>query len=209
LRTGTSLAGSSSQARLTWTGKDNAGGSGIAFYLVARSVNGGSYSTFGTVTTPAMNVTLANGTSYRFRVRAVDHEGNTDAWAYGPTIGARLVQQTSSAVHYASTWTTSSSTSYSGGSLRSSKTAGASASYTFTGRSIAFVTTKSALRGKAKVYVNGVYQTTVDLVTQLTTYRTQVWAKTWSTSGTRTIRIVVVGTAGRPRVDLDAFAVIK
>ena len=35
------------------------------------------------------------------------------------------------------------------------------------------------------------------------------WQQTWSTSATRTIKLVVVGTSGRPRVDLDAFVVVK
>ena len=42
-----------------------------------------------------------------------------------------------------------------------------------------------------------------------TTYRAVAWQRTWSTSATRTIRLVVVGTSGRPRVDLDAFAVLR
>ena len=31
----------------------------------------------------------------------------------------------------------------------------------------------------------------------------------WSSSGSRTIKIVVSGTSGRPRVDFDAFVVMK
>ena len=93
--------------------------------------------------------------------------------------------------------------------MRYAKTAGRSVSYTFTGRSIALVTSKSASRGKVKIYVNGVYQTTVDTYRSATQYRAVVWQKSWSTSGTRTIKLVVSGTSGRPRVDLDAFVVVK
>ena len=76
-----------------------------------------------------------------------------------------------------------------------------------TGRSIALVTTKAPTRGTVKVYVNGTYVATVDLYATTTKYRALAWQKTWSTSGTRTVKLVVVGTSGRPRVDLDAFAV--
>ena len=49
-----------------------------------------------------------------------------------------------------------------------------------------------------------------DLAPPATTkYRALAWQKTWSTSGTQTVKLVVVGTSGRPRVDLDAFAVLK
>ena len=33
--------------------------------------------------------------------------------------------------------------------------------------------------------------------------------KTWSIATSRTVKLVVVGTAGRPRVDLDAFVTVK
>jgi hypothetical protein len=36
-----------------------------------------------------------------------------------------------------------------------------------------------------------------------------VFAKSWSSSGTHTIRIVVLGTPNRPRVDIDAFEVLR
>jgi hypothetical protein len=42
-----------------------------------------------------------------------------------------------------------------------------------------------------------------------TTYRAQVWSIRYSTSASRTIKVVVVGTSGRPRVDLDAFIVLR
>jgi hypothetical protein len=86
---------------------------------------------------------------------------------------------------------------------------GASVSYTFTGRAVAIVTTKSATRGKANVYLDGVLVVTVDPYSATTAYRSVVWTKTWASAGTHTVKIVVVGTSGRPRLDIDAMAVIK
>ena len=40
-------------------------------------------------------------------------------------------------------------------------------------------------------------------------YRAVVWRKTYPSTVTKTIRVVVLATSGRPRVDLDAFAVLK
>ena len=40
-------------------------------------------------------------------------------------------------------------------------------------------------------------------------YRRVVFAKAWASSGTHTISIVVSGTSGHPRVDLDALVVVR
>ncbi len=50
--------------------------------------------------------------------------------------------------------------------------------------------------------------TTLDL-RAATRYQVIAWQKTWSTSATRTVRLVVAGTTNRPRIDLDAFARLK
>jgi hypothetical protein len=38
--------------------------------------------------------------------------------------------------------------------------------------------------------------------------RQMVLARSWSTTRTHTVTITVVGTAGHPRVDIDAFVVL-
>ena len=205
----TALSGTAIPLALTWSGGDDTGGSGIARYELSRSVNGGSWVTSSSMTTRAAFVTATSSGTVRYRVRAIDKQGNAGAWTYGLTLSPRLTQQTSSTVRFGGSWSTSSSTLYSGGSVRSASVAARSASYTFTGRSIALVTTKSRTRGKVKVYINGVYQGTVDLYRSTSLYRAVAWQKTWSSSSTRTIKLVVVGTSGRPRVDLDAFVVLK
>jgi alpha-tubulin suppressor-like RCC1 family protein len=210
LRAGVALSGSSIPVKLAWSGSD-AGGSGIDRYELARSTNGGvTWTTVSaSLATPSASVTVPSSGTVRFRVRAVDRADNTGAWATGRTLSSRLVQQSSSAVRYAGTWRNTSGTAYSGGSAKYAKAARASARYTFTGRSIALVTTMAPTRGKVKIYVNGAYVATVNLYATTAKYRVLAWQKTWSTSGTRTVKLVVVGTSGRPRVDLDAFAVLK
>jgi hypothetical protein len=159
--------------------------------------------------TPSASVTAATSGTVRYRVRAIDKAGNVGAWSYGLTLAPRLTQQTSAAVRWRGPWYGTSSTSYTGGSAKYSNVAGASVAYTFTGRSIALVTTVARTRGKVKVYVNGIYQATVDLYRSSTQYRVLAWQKTWSTSASRTIKLVVVGTSGRHRVDLDGFVVVR
>jgi hypothetical protein len=95
---------------------------------------------------------------------------------------------------------------FSGGSTRRSTASGASARFTATGRSFAWVTTTGPTRGTARIYVNGTLTDTVSLNAPTTTYRVQAWSRSYSSDVTRTIRIVVQGAA---RVDLDAFAVVR
>jgi hypothetical protein len=59
-----------------------------------------------------------------------------------------------------------------------------------------------------KVYVDGTLDATVDTYAATASYRVQAWAKSWSTAGSHTIRLEVVGTAGHPRIELDAIAIL-
>ena len=199
-------ATSSVPVLISWTGADS--GSGIAHYEVALSTSGGAYVLVASPasTTLTRSLTLSTTRTYRFRVRAVDQSGNVSAWVYGVTFHARLVQQSSSAVHYAGTWATSSSTSASGGSYRSTKVKGASASYTFSGRTVAVVAYRATNLGSVKIYVDGVLRATVSLNAS-TAWRRIVYSRALG-SGTHTIKLVCAGTAGHPKIDLDAFVVL-
>ena len=201
-------AGSKVPVRIRWTGADV--GTGIVRHELSRSTNGAAWVTVtSTLTSPTAVVMAASGSTVRFRVRAVDAAGNVGAWATGPRIAVSLVQQTSRAIHYTGSWATSSSASYSGGSVRRASARGASASFTFTGRGIGLVSTLAPSRGTVRIYLDGKYVTRVDLRASSTVYRAIVWQTTWSSSRTHTIRLIVDGTAGRPRIDLDAFAVLR
>ena len=88
-------------------------------------------------------------------------------------------------------------TCYSGGWAKYTPVTGASASYTFTGRSVALVTTRAISRGRVNVDLDGAFVTT--LSGDPATRACQVLARG---------KTFVVGTAGRPWVDLGAFAVV-
>lgn len=209
LRTALTYNGSPLAGVVTWTGADT-GGAGVASYDVARSIDGGSFSVVATgLTSPALNVALASGHTYRFEVRARDKASNVGGWKAGSTTSTLVRQDNSGYVHYGTGWHLASSTSYSGGYVHYATTAGASASFTFTGRAIAFVMTRAANRGRAWLYLDGVYVGSLDLYSATTAYRQVVWSRTWSSAAGHTLRLVVVGTAGRPRVDLDAFLVLR
>jgi spore germination protein YaaH len=196
-------------ATVTWGGSD-AGGAGIATWDVQRSLDGGTYATIAAgVPSASLAMSLETGHTYRFRVRARDRAGNVGAWVTGATTTPVLRQQTSTAIIWKGSWTTRSDSRFSGGSARFATAAGASATYTFTGRSIAWVSLFASDRGSARVYVDGVLVATVSTYASDRTFRRVAFAKSWSVSGDHTLRIVVIGTAGRPRIDVDALEVLR
>ena len=215
LRSDAALSGTSSRARVQWAGSDNDEGIGLDRFTLQRQVNGGSWATIATLAGSdgaalvqrSQNVTLSKDKSYRFRVRAVDEDGNISGWSYTPTVTAKLVQQSSSSVAFSSGWSSASSSKYSGGSLKYARSDNRSARYTFTGRSVAFVSTvRAGGTGEARIYVDGVLEDTYQFASSTTTTRYQVFAHQFSGSTSHTIRIV---TEGSGRVDVDAFAVLR
>ncbi len=58
-------------------------------------------------------------------------------------------------------------------------------------------------RGKVRIYVDGVLTKTVDTHSATLKHRSVVWAARMA-AGVHVVRLVNVGTAGRPRIDLDA-----
>jgi spore germination protein YaaH len=196
-------------ATLTWSATDP-GGAGVRNYDVRRSIDGAAYAAVVTgLPASSMAVTLAPGQAYRFEVRARDNLGNVGAWVAGPSVRAYLPQQTYSGISWKGTWPTTTDARYSGGSSRSAAVAGASVSYAFTGRAVEWVTSVGPSRGAAKVYIDGVLVATIDLYAPTASFLRVAYARTWSADGNHVIRIVVVGTAGRPRVDVDAFGIVR
>jgi hypothetical protein len=144
------------------------------------------------------------GGRYTVEVAPIDVADNSNLGST-PVTTFSAIQNTSTSVKYGGTWTTSSSSNYLGGSIRYATKAGAYAQYTFTGRAVALVTTKGPTRGKVEVWIDGVKKATLDLYASGTHYRQLVYQTSWATAGSHTIRIRVLGTSGRPRVDFDAF----
>lgn len=202
---GTALDGGRIAARLTWSGSDR--GSGVARYQVSRRVDGGAWVTIASsLVSPSHDVLLAGGHAYEFRVRSIDRAGNVGSWVSGRAMNVAMSSERSSAIRYRGTWATVTGTSYWGGAARSSRVRGATASITTSARSIAWVSLRGPGRGRASVYVDGALVATIDLGAAGTAGRQVVWTRTWSTARARTVVIRVLGTSGRPRVELDGFA---
>lgn len=207
LRQGAGL-GSSAPVSISWSAKDS--GSGVFASELAISRNGGSYVAVPLASRLSLTTTrsFALDGTYRVRVRARDRAGNWSGWVYGPTLSARAVQETSTAMRYSAGWSRVVDAGWFGGGAMHSTAGGATASLTFSGRSIAWLARRAPDRGIAQVRVDGILVATIDLA-GLSTTRTLVFSKTWSTAGTRTISVRVLGTNGRPAVDVDAFVVLR
>jgi beta-N-acetylhexosaminidase len=198
------LGSTTAPVQTDWSASDPCAISG---YTLERRVSGGPWGVQGmpAATTISVRQALRLGTTYRYVANASDGAGNRSGWAYGPFFEPLVTQQSSAAVRYTGAWKTASSSSYSGGSTRYATGAGAAATYTFRGSGIAWVAGSGPTRGSAKVYIDGVYAVTVNLHATTTTLRRVGYASSWAGQGIHTIRIVALGSAGHPRVDLDAF----
>jgi GH25 family lysozyme M1 (1,4-beta-N-acetylmuramidase) len=196
------LGSTTTPVRTTWSATDP---SGVARFVLEQSANGGAWTvpTLPTPTTTSLVQSLTFGATYRYVVKATDGAGNTSAWAYGPSFKPLLAQQ--AAATYGGTWATGIFGSASGGTLAATSNKGAWAQYTFSGRSISWVSYRGPTRGSAAVYVVGKWRATINLNAAPYAAKQVVYATSWAANGKHTIRIVCLGTAGHPRIDVDAF----
>jgi hypothetical protein len=201
--TGTSVTDGRLPLRLKWTA--TASGARVARFEVHQSVDGKAFTALTTASSGSLNPLVAPSHTYRFRGRAIDQAGNASPWSATSTITVSRVSENNARIRYSGSWATTTSPVYWGGAAKRSSSAGARATLIFTGRTIAWVSRRGPDRGKAEIYVNGTKVATVDL--KASSYQGQrvVWTRSWSTTASRTVSIRVLGTSGRPRVDLDAF----
>jgi len=202
----TTMTATTLLGRITWTASD--AGVGISRFDVQRSTSGGAFATLTLVspTSTSIRVAYTFGTSYQYRVRAVDKNGNVSAWRTGPVFAEGRYQESSGYVHYGGTWALTLNSNDSGGAARYTYNAGRTVSFTHVMRDVAFVAPRSSTRGSVDIYVDGVKQLGgATLKATTTAYRQVIWQFHFSTIGTHTIKIVVRGTG---RVDLDCFAIL-
>jgi hypothetical protein len=59
------------------------------------------------------------------------------------------------------------------------------------------------------VRVDGILVATINLESSTTQPSRVVWRKGWGAAGRHTIQVRLLGTAGRPRVEIDAFEILR
>ncbi|MBW8736549.1 MAG: N-acetylmuramoyl-L-alanine amidase [Streptomyces turgidiscabies] len=160
--------------------------------------------TYGPTVTSA-NLTSISGAPTTWWMAAYDQAGNMKA---ASVAAAPVILQESSATR-TGTWTTKSSARYLGGKSYSSAAKNASLAWTFTGRSAALAVSRGSASGQVNVFVDGARTATVDLRSATTKYRDAIWTRNWSASARHTVKIVVVGTTGRPAVTTDGLVYLR
>ena len=191
---------------IKWAGTDAT--SGINHYDLEESIDGGAFSLVSSPTTASATVNLNPGHSYRFEVRATDNAGNVSGFTAGPTFTLTAYQETASNITYTSGWTQQAVTGAYGGSVKFATVAGKKATLSFTGSQVAWVSTIASNRGSGSVSIDGGAAATVSTHGTTTKPAMVVYTKTLA-AGTHSLVLKVLGTAGHPRVDVDAFLVIK
>lgn len=108
---------------------------------------------------------------------------------------------------FTGSWSTSKCTCFVDGTTSHASTAGASATFSYFGHVLAWVSETGPARGSAQIYQDGVLKATVSTYAPSNTGPKVMWANWFAHAGNHTIRVVVLGTAGHPRVDIDSFMV--
>ncbi len=191
--------------RTDWTISD--AGSGMASSTLGERRDGGDWKVVATTgsTVRSRAVRLPLGVALQHRVRATDAAGNVGAYLEGPVTTFTSYSEGTSLATWSSGWSSIPTAGALGGRMRYSTKAGASVTFTFEGRGVGWVSTTASNRGLARVYVDGVHLTTIDLG-RAAKYAQLVFTRELP-AGRHTLKVEVRGTSGRPRVDVDGFIV--
>ena len=202
-----SIVGSGISSTLSW--KPATGSFSGGKYLVLRRIESGPWSTISTRTGRTIQQTLGFGTAYRYAIKTRTASGAVGQAAYGQYVETALFQEGTSLARYSGRWTATSSSTASHGNLRTSTEANAYVEFRRAAMAIAVVGRRGPTSGKAQVYVDGTLVSTIDLYRSTAQSRVVLFSHAWTTVAPHTVRVVVLGTAGRPRVDIDGFAVLR
>jgi len=168
-------------------------------------VNGatGNIRTFGVAgTTNVAGTTAIVGGTYRFRVKVVDGFGNASAYV---SSGKAVVPFDQTKATFSGGTNVSSGGAYLG-SFRQLKTTASYARVALVGNKLMIVGWKCKTCGKFALYDGSTRIAVVDTYAASTQPRVLLFSKTYASSATHTFTIRPLGTAGRPGVNLDGFA---
>ncbi|MEW5852309.1 MAG: fibronectin type III domain-containing protein [Myxococcota bacterium] len=197
---------------ISWSGTDD---SPPITYELQEKKNAGSFSRVRLAASTDTEVTryLSAGNTYQHQVRGTDAELNQSVFTTGPVFQVLTFQENSASISYVGVWTTANLSGSFGGKVRHASSAGASATLSFTGSSVAWVSTLGPDRGLARVYLDGVLVGTVDTYSPSTLKRRIAFTANVNPLVPHTLEVRVLGTRNAAstsdRVDLDAFLVLQ
>jgi hypothetical protein len=212
LAAGTQLGQGTVPVRLAWSGSDNlTSAANLKFDLNRHTFQSGAWTAWSSVLTNSSQRTLTPaltpGRQYQFQARSRDQAANASAFKSGPAFTPRLFQETSAA--YVGTWGKLSQSDASGGAVKSSSQAGATATFTFTAKSAGVVMPLRSTLGSAQICLDPGTASqscaTVDLSPASGLgARRLVFVRNGLSTAQHKVRVKVE----RGRVDLDAIATI-
>jgi probable HAF family extracellular repeat protein len=113
--------------------------------------------------------------------------------------------ENSPAIAYSGAWSRVASSGAFGGFVNQSGAAGATASLTFTGKSLSVIGPKGPGLGSAAIYLGGTQVATATEAAVTAQNRKRVFQMTWPTAGKHTLKIVAMG----PGFELDAVTISR
>ena len=199
--------GSTVPVTVSWAGTDAE--SGVKSYALSESEDGGAFTQIAVPKGPSKTLDLATGHSYSFEVKATDNAGNTSAERTGPTYQVTFHQENAGSIAYSAGWTRQALSGANGGSVDHASGAGDTATLTFSGLQVAWISTKGSTYGSATAQLDSNTPQTINTHMSATKTAQVVDVETTPGSGTHHLLITVLGTSGHPRIDIDAFVVLS
>lgn len=198
---------------VTYSVSDPSPASGVkSWKLQIKTGSGGTWTNWKTGSTGISSTkkyfTGSKGKTYYFRLIATDNKSNskTSSTVYS------MVPFDNGSFTYSSGWGKWSYYKNYGGFTRYNNVKGSWAKFSFTGSSVYLIAPKSPNLGKADIYVDNVYQKTIDLFAWDTKYRQVVFSKSLS-GGSHTLKVVVKNKknyySNSTYVHIDGVAVRK
>ena len=201
---------------VTANASDNVGVAGVQFRL--DGVNGGAPDTTAPYSIPWDTSTSSNG-SHTITAIAADTAGNTATSAPvtvivsngAQTTTVKRFEETDASVTFTDGWNPDGSRSWSGKTAAISTTAGATATFVFTGPSVSWIGSRAPQTGTARVSLDGALLKEVDTYSRTTEIRVPVFTATGLVNERHTLTIEVTGAknpaATSAAIVVDAFDV--
>jgi len=125
-----------------------------------------------------------------------------------PGVTPTRYEQTDGRLVYAGSWAPYSTASAYGGSYGRANTNGSSVTIYFNGTRFDWIAMKGTTTGKADVYLDDVFQTTINLANSVAIYKQTVWSKTTAAGNHKVqIRWNTTNAAGK-YITIDSVAVV-
>jgi hypothetical protein len=192
---------------ISWNGSDAT--SGINHYTLYESKDGGAYTQAASQAGTSFNKNLGPGHTYQFKVTATDNAGNTSAAKAGVVYKLSLFQENATAVKYSTGWTRQTLAGANGGSVDFATVKGKTATLTFTGFQVAWMSTQGPTRGSATVKLDSGTAATINTNASSAHAAEVVDVVTAAANGSHKLVVNVLGTSGHPRIDVDGFIVLS